>query len=109
MSGIAGFPSSSGGASGPRDGDSTYHAEVSAPIVVCTTQAAADFVSATLAAHGIQANAGFTYYAYPQLGWIEGYKVTVAADEEQAARELLSELERDDVHPVGPGEGPGGE
>lgn len=80
--------------------DQVQRAEASGPLVVCTTQAAADFVAATLAANGLSAWTQWTYAVYPSLGWVEGYRVTVDADQEEAARDLLQALERDDVLPV---------
>lgn len=73
-------------------------------MAVCTTKASADFVTATLAAYGIQTTVSWTFHAYPSLGWVEGYSVTVVAENEAEARALLSALSRDDVlEPPPPG------
>lgn len=79
-------------------------AEASDPVAVCTSRAGADFVAVTLAAHGIDAHAVWIYDVYPSLGWVEGYRVTVASGAEEEARRVLAALSRDDVSPLPDGE-----
>lgn len=87
----------------PRSGQES-RAEASDPVAVCASRAAADFVAVTLAAHGIDAHASWTHEVYPSLGWVEGYRVTVAAGAEAEARRVLAALSRDDVSPLPDGE-----
>lgn len=74
-------------------------------VAVCATAAAADVVAATLAAHGIRASTIAYTHVYPSVAWAEGYRVSVAAHEQGAARELLRALDRDDVAGLPPGTG----
>lgn len=66
-------------------------------IAVTSSAAAADLVAATLNAHGIAASTVAYAHPYPSVDWVEGYRVSVAAADEAAARELLDDLSRDDV------------
>lgn len=66
-------------------------------VAVASTEASADFIAATLAVHGIRAATSVVDRAYPSITWAEGFQVAVADEDEDAARRLLRDLERDDV------------
>lgn len=77
--------------------------EVSAPLVVCTSQVSADLVSTMLEAHGIRTAGTWSFHAYPSLGWVEGYGVSVVGGQAEEARRILDALSRSDVlHPPPP-------
>ncbi|MGH3442652.1 MAG: hypothetical protein ACRDUY_11545 [Nitriliruptorales bacterium] len=63
--------------------------------MVFRSQVEADFIAATLAAHGIQAQA-VTAFGYPSLDFVMGVKVVVAPELEEEARRLLRILGGED-------------
>lgn len=82
-----------------RDEDD-HHATVEqqrAHVVVCETEAAAQFIVATLAAHGVQAQTHAYFHAIPSVDWVEGFTVGVAVADEAEARRVLNDLSRTDV------------
>lgn len=63
--------------------------------MVFRSQVEADFIAATLGAHGIQAQA-VTAFGYPSLEFAMGVKVVVAPELEEEARRLLRILGGED-------------
>lgn len=69
-------------------------------VMLASSPAAAEFVAATLAVHGVYASTVAYDRAYPSIDWVRGYRVRVAAHEEERAREILAALSgRSDVAP----------
>lgn len=67
-------------------------------VVVANSQATADFLATTLAAHGIHASHHAYSHPYPSVDWAQGYRVTVAAADADEARAVLAALSgRDDL------------
>ena len=60
-------------------------------VVVATaqTQAAAELIRATLAAHGFEATITPSFPAYPAIDFVQGLLVSVDPEVERAARDLL--------------------
>ena len=97
---MSGYGGILGGRSGPeRDdhGDAHVYEIQVQPIVVCRSEAAAEFIAATLATHGVQAQTRAYFHAYPSVDWVEGYSVSVQLEDEARARQLLADLSRDDA------------
>jgi len=67
-------------------------------VVVATekTTAQAELVQMTLAIHGITATVTPRAAGYPSVDFVEGIGVLVSPEDEAAAREILSGLQRDD-------------
>lgn len=61
-------------------------------VMIARTSAAADFIAATLAAHGIHASTMAYEWVYPSVEWVRGYRVGVPADEAERAHEVLDAL-----------------
>lgn len=66
-------------------------------IALAASQSSAELVVTSLAAHGVRAALTAIDRAYPSINWAQGYRVVVAADEEQEARRILAALSGDDV------------
>lgn len=60
--------------------------------MVANTQATADLLTATLAAHGIHASHHAYSQVYPSVDWAQGYRVLVSAADEPEARAVLDAL-----------------
>jgi hypothetical protein len=72
---------------------------------VASSQTTADFLTATLAAHGIHASHHAYTHAYPSVAWAQGFRVTVATADAAEARAVLAALSgRDDVAVLGEGD-----
>lgn len=75
-------------------------AEERRDVALASSAAAAEFVAATLAVHGVRASTAVFDRVHPSLDWVHGYRVTVVIEDEELAREILASLEgRDDVIP----------
>lgn len=67
-------------------------------VVVANSRATADFLTATLAVHGIHASHHAYAQAYPSVDWAQGYRVSVSAADADEARAVLAALSgRDDL------------
>ena len=67
-------------------------------MVVASSRGTADFLVATLAAHGIHASHHAYAVAYPSVDWAQGYRVSVADADADEARAVLAALSgRDDL------------
>ena len=74
-----------------------------APWVETTTTGAADLLVATFRVHDLDAMT-IMASAIPSIDWLEGFAVTVPAEDARRARDLVRELGHD---PVGPSDGDG--
>lgn len=101
---MSGYGGALGGGRGPdRDADPLAHTsfqQEQAYIAACQTEAAAQFVVVTLAAHGVQAATHAYFHAIPSVDWVEGFRIGVAEEDVAEARRILQDLSRDDVAPL---------
>jgi hypothetical protein len=67
------------------------HSEQREVVAVVQQELTADFVAATLAAHGIDA-IGVECFGFPSVDFAQGIRVTVAVDQAEAARAVLRAL-----------------
>lgn len=63
-----------------------------AEVALANTRTTADFLIATLAVHGIHASHHAWADQHPSVDWAQGYRVTVASQDEAEARALLEGL-----------------
>lgn len=61
-------------------------------VAVAASETSAELVAATLAVHGVEATVASPDRAYPAVSWVEGYRVVVAAGDEERARDVLGAL-----------------
>ena len=63
-------------------------------VATAETQSEAELLKMTLAAHGFQAVVSPAFSDYPSVDFVEGVNVSVLAADEQAVRELLAHLKK---------------
>lgn len=100
---MSGYGGALGGPPSFGRDDDPHHTTVEqqvAHVVACRTEAAAQFVAATLAAHGVQAQTHAYFHAIPSVDWVEGFTVAVTIADEAEARRVLRDLSSDDVSPL---------
>lgn len=68
------------------------------PVVVVSSQGAADLLVATLQVNGVAASTNLAS-VYPSLDWVEGISVAVAVADVELARELVQALGHDPLPP----------
>lgn len=71
--------------------DHVHRAEQREVVAVVRSEVSAEFVAATLAANGVQAIAVHCF-GYPSVDFVQGVRVTVAADQAVAAKMVLRAL-----------------
>jgi hypothetical protein len=64
-------------------------------VAVARNAAEALFIRSTLEAHDIAASTSASDPAHPSIDFVQGVRVSVAAEQEHAAREVLGRLDRD--------------
>jgi hypothetical protein len=75
-----------------------------APVVVARAHsvAEADFLKSVLAAHEIDAASSAAETAYPSVDFVQGLSITVAADQAEEARRVLTDLDEAETPPGPP-------
>lgn len=72
--------------------DAHRYEQQTAVVAVSSTAQEAELLQMTLVAHGIPAVTSAIDPAHPPIDFVQGVRVSVRSEDEEAARELLAEL-----------------